>query len=68
MIEKLKQIWKTHDLRNSILFVLGMLVIFRLAAHIPIPGVNLIALRDFFASNQILGLMNMFSGGGMENF
>ncbi|MDO9399246.1 MAG: preprotein translocase subunit SecY [bacterium] len=68
MIEKLKQIWKTHDLRNNLLFVLGMLIVFRLAAHIPIPGVNLVALRDFFASNQILGLMNMFSGGGMESF
>jgi len=68
MIEKLTQIWKARDLRNSILFILGMLVIFRLAAHIPIPGVNVVALREFFASNQILGLMNIFSGGGMENF
>ena len=68
MIKKLEQIWKARDLRNSLLFVLGMLVVFRLAAHIPIPGVNIVALRDFFASNQILGLMNMFSGGGMENF
>jgi len=68
MIEKLTQIWKARDLRNGILFILGMLVIFRLAAHIPIPGVNVVALREFFASNQILGLMNIFSGGGMENF
>ncbi|MFH1233343.1 MAG: preprotein translocase subunit SecY [Patescibacteria group bacterium] len=68
MLEKLEQIWKARDLRNSLLFVLGMLVVFRLAAHIPMPGVNLVALRDFFASNQILGLMNIFSGGGMENF
>lgn len=68
MMAKLEQIWKTRDLRNNLLFVLGMLVIFRLAAHIPMPGVNAVALHDFFASNQILGLMNMFSGGGMENF
>ncbi len=40
MIEKLIQIWKIKDLRNNILFVLGMLVIFRLAAHIPVPGVE----------------------------
>jgi len=45
-----------------------MLVIFRFAAHIPIPGVNLEALRDFFASNQILGLLNIFSGGSLQNF
>lgn len=68
MLNKLIQIWKAKDLRNSILFVLGMLVIFRLAAHVPIPGVNAVALRNFFQSNQILGLLNIFSGGGMENF
>lgn len=68
MFAKLEQIWKAKDLRNSILFVLGMLVIFRLAAHIPVPGVDAAALKNLFASNQILGLMNIFSGGGMENF
>ncbi len=68
MVDKFVQIWKTKDLRNNILFVLGMLAVFRLAAHIPIPGVNLAALRQFFASNQILGLLNVFSGGVMKNF
>ncbi len=68
MLEKIIQVWKARDLRNNILFVLGMLVIFRLAAHIPIPGVNIEALHKFFASNQILGLLNVFSGGGMQNF
>jgi preprotein translocase subunit SecY len=68
MFEKLIQIWKAKDLRNSILFVIGMLVIFRFAAHIPIPGVDAQALRNFFQSNQVLGLLNIFSGGGMENF
>ena len=68
MFDKLIQIWKAKDLRNKILFVLGMLVVFRLAAHIPVPGVNQAALKSLFASNQILGLMNLFSGGGMENF
>jgi len=68
MYDKLIQIWRARDLRNSILFILGMLAIFRLAAHIPIPGVDAQALKDFFGSNQILGLMNIFAGGGMENF
>ena len=67
-MEKLIQIWKARDLRNSILFVLAMLAIFRVAAHIPVPGVNATALKDFFSSNQILGLMNIFAGGGMQNF
>jgi len=68
MIEKIIQIWKARDLRKNILFVLAMLVVFRLAAHIPVPGVNAEALKDVFANNQILGLMNIFSGGGMQNF
>lgn len=68
MLNKLIQIWKAKDLRKSLLFVLGMLVIFRFAAHIPIPGVDTEALREFFGSNQILGLLNIFSGGGMQNF
>lgn len=68
MWKKLQQIWQLPDLRNKILFVLAMLVIFRIAGHIPVPGVNLENLRLFFRSNQILGLMNVFSGGTMENF
>ncbi len=67
-MERFLAIWKTRDLRNSILFVLSMLVIFRIAAHIPVPGVDPEALRAFFSSNQIFGLLNLFSGGGMENF
>jgi preprotein translocase subunit SecY len=68
MVEKIFQIWKAKDLRNNILFVLAMLLIFRFAAHIPIPGVNAEALKNIFANNQILGLMNLFSGGGMKSF
>lgn len=67
-MKTLRQIWKTKELRNSIFFVLAMLVVFRIAAHIPIPGVNTENLRKFFASNQILGLVNVFSGGSMNNF
>jgi len=68
MFNKIEQIWKAKDLRNKILFVLSMLVIFRLAAHIPVPGVDAAALQSLFESNQVLGLMNIFSGGGMQNF
>ena len=53
---------------KSILFVLGMLVIFRIAAHIPVPGVNPAGLKEFLQGNQILGLLNIFSGGTLENF
>lgn len=67
-LSRLKQIWQTKEMRNDILFVLFILVIFRIGAHIPIPGIDTGNLREFFASNQILGLLNLFSGGGLENF
>lgn len=68
MWEKIRQIFKVPDLRNKILYVFAMLVIFRLAAHVPIPGVNIENLKELFQSNELLGLLNLFSGGGMENF
>ncbi len=68
MFKKLIQVWKIKDLRNNILFVLGILIIFRIAAQIPMPGINVAALKDYFSNNQILGLLNIFTGGGMSNF
>ena len=62
------RVWRLRDLRRSILFVLGMLFLFRAAAHIPLPGVDVSNLKAFFRSNDILGLLNIFSGGTMENF
>lgn len=68
MWARLSLIWKQRDLRDSLLKVIGILVVFRVAAHIPIPGVDLEGLRNFFRSNQLLGLMNVFSGGTLDNF
>lgn len=68
MFEKLEQLWQAKDLRKNLLWVLFMLAMFRLAANIPMPGVNAAALRDFFANNNIFSLLNLFSGGGMQNF
>jgi preprotein translocase subunit SecY len=68
MWDKIEKIWKARDLRNNILFVLALLTVYRFAAHIPVPGVNVAALQNLFASNQALGLLNLFSGGGMRNF
>ena len=66
-IHKLKLIVRDRNLRNRILFVLGALVVFRLLASIPIPGVDIQRLNDFFSNNQFLGLLNIFSGGGLSN-
>ena len=68
MMDKLKRIFGIQDLRKSILFVIGMLVLFRIAAHIPVPGVDPNALGAFLAGNEILGILNIFSGGTLENF
>lgn len=68
MWKKLFSIWRLPDLRNKILFVLAMLVIFRVAAAIPIPGVDTSNLKNFFQDSQLFGLLNIFSGGGLERF
>src|SRR5690606_21034057 len=68
MANRFIQIWKTPDLRRKILFVLGILIVFRIAAHIPVPGIETSGLKQFFNSNQVLGLLNVFSGGALENF
>ena len=56
------------DLRRRILFTLGMLVIFRFVAHVPLPGVDADALQQLFERNAMLGMLDMFSGGAMRNF
>lgn len=66
-IHKLKIMVTDKAIRNRILFVLAALVIFRALAAIPIPGVDQTVLEQFFANNQFLGLLNIFSGGGLAN-
>ncbi|MCK5085506.1 preprotein translocase subunit SecY, partial [Candidatus Parcubacteria bacterium] len=68
MFRKLIRVFKDRELRNKIFYVAVMLIIFRIAAHIPIPIVDAQRLSDFFNSNQLLGLLSAFTGGGMENF
>ncbi|OQX71776.1 preprotein translocase subunit SecY, partial [Candidatus Parcubacteria bacterium 4484_255] len=67
-LNKIRQVWQIKDLRKKILFVFTMLIIFRIAAHIPLPGVNAANLKDFFARNEMLGMLNILSGGAMSNF
>ncbi len=68
MFDRLSQIWKIAEIRNKLLFVIALLVVFRLTAHIPVPGVNIANLRNYLEGNQILGLLNIFSGGTLQNF
>jgi len=64
---KISLIFKDESLRKRILFVLGALIVFRILAGIPIPGVDALRLEEFFSNNQFLGLLNIFSGGGLSN-
>lgn len=59
---------KTPLLRKKILITLGILVLLRFIAHIPVPGVNLALLKSFFSQNQLLSLLDIFSGGTLANF
>lgn len=68
MLQAVANAFKLADLRKKILFTLVVLVIYRLAAHVPVPGVDAEALREVFQQNQLLGLLDMFSGGAMSNF
>lgn len=68
MLEALVNAFRLPDLRRRLLFTAAMLVVFRLVAHIPVPGVDLVALRNIFDSNQLLGMMDLFSGGAMANY
>ncbi len=67
MLEQLLFIWKLPDLRKKIFFVLAILGIFRLIAAIPVPGADPVRLKEFLAGNQFFGLLNIFSGGVLEN-
>lgn len=62
------KLFKNIELRRKILFSLFIVVIFRLLAHIPVPGVNLEAIRAFLGGNALFGLIDLFSGGGFQNF
>lgn len=67
MIGKFKNVFAVKELRNKILFIVFVLVVFRFAANIPLPGVSVERLQELFASNQLLGLLNIFSGGGLSS-
>lgn len=63
----LENIWGVKDLRNKILFIIGILVCYRILANIPLPGVDVVALKQLFEGNELLNLLNIFSGGGLSN-
>ena len=67
MFKKLILLVKIPELRKKVFFVLAVLVVFRIAASIPVPGVDPLRLKSFLAGNQFFGLLNIFSGGVLDN-
>ena len=68
LVQAMMDIWTLPDLRQKILFTIGILVVFRFMAHVPLPGVDIAALKNFFAQNPLFGIFDLFSGGAMTNF
>jgi preprotein translocase subunit SecY len=68
MIEAVRNAFRLPDLRRKLLITLGLLIIYRLTSHVPVPGVDRTALAQIFESNQLLGLLNLLSGGSLQYF
>jgi preprotein translocase subunit SecY len=60
--------FRAPDIRRRILFVLGVLIVFRALAHVPVPGADPTKLAQFFKDNALFGLLDLFSGGGLSRF
>lgn len=68
IFETLTKIFKIKDLRRKILFTAFIFFIFRVFAQLPVPGVDLLALKKLFAESQLLSLLDIFSGGTLAQF
>ncbi len=68
LIQAMKDMFMLPDLRRKLLFTLAILVVFRFVAHVPLPGIDVDALRQLFEQNQLFGMLDLFSGGAMRRF
>jgi len=66
--KKILFLFKNKELRNKIIFILFLFLVFRIAANVPIPGIGSENIRKFFDQNQVFGFLNIFSGGALSNF
>lgn len=68
MFKYIHQIWRSQTLRRKILFTLFILLVFRIASHITLPGANMAVLNRIFEQNSLLGVFSALTGGSMHNF
>lgn len=68
MLQAVINSFKIPEIRRKILYTFAMLVIFRIIAGVPVPGADREGIRNYIESNQLLGMLNLFSGGGLNHF
>jgi len=68
VFEAVLRAFRLPDVRRKLIFTFAMLAVFRVIAHVPLPGVRLEELRELMASNQLLGMLDLFSGGSLTTF
>ena len=68
MFSALANIYKIPELRQKVIFTLIMFAVFRLGTHIPVPGVDPSAIEQLFATGNLFGLLDLFSGGAFSKF
>jgi len=68
MFETLRRAFRLPELRKRILFTLGMFIVIRLGTYIPVPGIDRAAVAELVGQGGFLGLLDLFSGGGIANF
>ena len=68
LIQAMVDAFSLPDLRQKLIFTVAMLIVFRFIAHVPIPGVDLAQLQEIFDRSQLLGMLDLFSGGAMRYF
>jgi preprotein translocase subunit SecY len=68
LVQAMMDVLTLPDLRRKILFTIGILVVFRFLAHVPLPGVDPDALKTIFGQNLLFGMLDLFTGGAMQQF
>ncbi len=68
MLEMLRSAWKVKELRNKMIYTLLMLLVYRIGALLPVPGVDTEAISQAISGNGLLELFNLFNGGALSNF
>jgi len=68
VLSTLKSVWKIPDLRKKIIFTVLMFLVFRLGAHVPVPGINAEAIKELLSTGTLFGFFDVISGGAFKNF